>query len=181
MLRPSTGLLAAAGQERRVPLRGRITREIASCCIARLLVLATENRQQPIITYIDSLGGAAAEALGVISTMNGIRCPVVTFCNGQAVGPAVLIAAHGLKGFRVGTPNARFSFKGFESAGNANDSAALDSLLPLFADILVADTGRQKEQVLKWFKDGAQFNSQEALANGLIDAVSARPLFPKFK
>src|SRR5215467_3539417 len=115
MLRPSTGLLAAAGQERRVPLRGRITKQIANCCIARLLVLATENRQQPIITYIDSPGGSTSEVLGVISTINGIRCPVVTFCNGQAVGPAVLIAAHGLKGFRVGIPTARFSFKGFEA------------------------------------------------------------------
>jgi ATP-dependent Clp endopeptidase proteolytic subunit ClpP len=161
-------------------LRGRITRQIANCCIARLLVLATEDQHQPIVTYIDSLGGSASEALGVISTMNGIRCPVVTFCNGQAVGPAVIIAAHGFKGFRVGTPSARFSFKGFD-AGKGSDGAELDSLLSLFAEILAADTRKQKELVLGWFKDGAQFSSQEALANGLIDAISPQPLYPQFK
>ena len=179
MLRPSTGLLAAAGQERRVPLRGRITRQIANCCIARLLVLATESPQQPIITYIDSLGGTASEALGIISTMNGIRCPVVTFCNGQVVGPAAIIAAHGLKGFRAGTPGARFSFKGFETV-KGKGAADLDSILQLFADILAADTRKPKELILKWFKEGAQFSPHEALANGLIDAISPQPLCPRF-
>jgi len=180
MPRPSTGLLAAAGQERRVPLRGRINRQIASCCIARLLVLAIEDRQRPIITYIDSMGGSASEVLGVISTINGIRCPVVTFCHGQAVGPAAIIAAHGVKGFRVGIPSARFSFKGFEAV-KSRDNGELDSLLPLLADILAADTRKSKDLVLKWFKDGAQFTASEALANGLIDAIAPQPLCPQYK
>ena len=160
-----------------MPLRGRITRQIASCCIARLLVLATESQQQPIITYIDSLGGSAAEALGVISTMNGIRCPVATFCNGQAAGPAVIIAAHGLKGFRAATPGARFSFKGLET-GKGAEKAELGSIRRLLADILAADTGKPKELIFKWFNEGAQFSATEAVANGLIDAVSTRPRSP---
>jgi len=167
------------GQERRVPLRGRITKQIANCCIARLLVLATENVRLPIVTYIDSPGGSVAEALGVISTMNGIRCPVVTFCHGQAVGPAAVIAAHGLRGFRVGTPEAQFSLKGFETAGKGNDWAVFESVLPMFVEILAADAHKQRDQVLKWLKEGAQFTSQEALANGLIDAVSSQPLYPE--
>jgi len=179
MSRPSTGLLTAAGQERRVPLRGRITKPIASCCIARLLILATEDPQHPIITYIDSPGGSLSEALGVISTINGVRCPVVTFCNGQAIGPAAVIAAHGLKGFRVAVPGARFSFKGINLAARGQDSIEFDSSLALLAEILAGDTRRPKEHVLKWFKEGAQFTSQEALANGLIDIVSSRPLVPK--
>jgi len=176
--RPSTGLLTAAGQERRVPLRGRITKQIASCCIARLLVLATENLKQPIITYIDSPGGSVAEALGVISTMNGIRCPVVTFCHGQAVGPAAVIAAHGLRGYRVATSTSRFSLRGFEPVGKGHDPRVLESVLPMFVEILAADARKQRDQVLKWFKDGAQFNAQEALAHGLIDAISSQPLYP---
>ena len=163
-----------------MPLRGRINRQIASCCIARLLVLAIEDRQRPIITYIDSMGGSASEVLGVISTINGIRCPVVTFCHGQAVGPAAIIAAHGMKGFRVGIPSARFSFKGFEAV-KSRDNGELDSLLPLLADILAADTRKSKDLVLKWFKDGAQFTALEALANGLIDAIASQPLCPQSK
>jgi ATP-dependent Clp protease protease subunit len=179
MLRPSTGLLAAAGQERRVPLRGRFTKQLASCCIARLLVLATEHQQHPIITYIDSPGGSAAEALALISTMNGIRCPVFTFCHGQAVGPAAIIAAHGFRGCRAAVSSARFSFKGFDSAAKTVDGTELDSLFRLLADIFANDTRKPKEQVLKWFREGIQFNSQEALTNGLIDVISVQPVYPK--
>src|SRR3974390_782613 len=178
MLRPSTGLLTAAGQERRVPLRGRINRQIASCCIARLLVLATEDRRQPIVTYIDSPGGSASEALGIISTVNGIRCPVVTFCHGQAVGPAVIIAAHGLRGVWIAVPRGGVSFKGFDS-GKGKEKTGLDSLAFLLAEILAADTRKPKETVLAWFKEGAQFAAQEALAHGIIDAISTQPLYPQ--
>jgi ATP-dependent Clp protease protease subunit len=159
-------------------LRGKITKQIASCCIARLLILATEDPSRPIVVYIDSSGGSIIEALGVISTINGIRCPVVTFCHGQAVGPAALVAAHGLRGYRVGTAASRFSFKGLEVAGKGKTPAELEAVLPMFVEILAAAASKSKDQVQKWLKDGAQFNSQEALANGLIDAVSAQPLYP---
>src|SRR6516225_1288317 len=109
MSRRSTGFLASRFLERRVPLRGRINRQLASCCIARLLVLATEDRQKPIVTYIDSPGGSVSESLNVISTMNGIQTPVVTFCRGLVGGAAVVIAAHGLKGVRIAEPGKKFS------------------------------------------------------------------------
>src|SRR5436190_8565587 len=172
MSRPSTGLLIAAGQERRVPLRGRISKPIASCCIARLLVLATEDPQLPIVTYIDSPAGSVSEALTVISTMNGIHCPVVTFCYGQAIGPAAVIAAHGMKGFRIGAPNSRFSFKGITAPAKGQDLIEFESALVILGDILAGDVKRSKQQVLKWFKEGAQFTAQEAIANGLIDSIS---------
>src|SRR5438552_330627 len=107
----STGLLASRFLERRVPLRGRITRQLASCCIARLLVLSTEDRDKPVIIYVDSLGGSVAESLGIISTMNGIHSPVLTFCRGAVVGVAAVITAHGLKGFRTADPTAHFSLR----------------------------------------------------------------------
>jgi ATP-dependent Clp protease protease subunit len=179
MTRPSTGLLVAAGQERRVPLRGRISKPIASCCIARLLVLATENPKLPIVTYIDSMGGSVSEALTVLSTMNGIHCPVVTFCYGQAIGPAAVIAAHGLKGFRIGVPTSRFSFKGITIPSKGSDSLEFESALALLADVVAQDVNKPRQQVFKWFKDGTQFTAQEAVANGLIDTVSTQPLFPK--
>src|SRR5262249_16503785 len=121
-----------------------------------------------------------SEALGVISTINGVRCPVVTFCNGQAIGPAAIIAAHGLKGYRVATPTARFSFKGINSPVKGQFGTEFDSSLALLAEILARDTRKSNDQVFQWFKEGAQFASQEALANGLIDVVSSRPLLPKF-
>ena len=165
--------------ERRVPVRGKISSQLASCCIARLLVLATEDRQKPIITYIDSPGGEPAEALSVISTMNGIHSPVVTFCRGVVGGPAAIIAAHGLKGCRTADPGAQFSLL-LQSGTAANSGVhSHESYLKLLAQILAADTGRPQEEVLGWLTHGAQFTPQEAIRHGLIDVIAREPVLPK--
>jgi ATP-dependent protease ClpP protease subunit len=155
-----------------------ITNQLASCCIARLLVLATEDRQKPIITYIDSLGGSVAEALNVISTMNGIRSPVVTYSRGSIGGAAAVIAAHGLKGFRTADPAARFSLGIQEEIAGNGGSELHESYLKLLAQILSHDTAKSEHEVLRWFTNGVQFNAQEAMDKGLIDAIAREPLLP---
>jgi ATP-dependent Clp protease protease subunit len=173
----STGLLASKFLERRVPLRGRITNQLASCCIARLLVLATEDRQRPIVTYIESQGGSLSESLNVISTMNGIHSPVVTFCRGQIGGGAAAIAAHGLKGFRAADPGSRFSLK-LQGDIVANARLTQESYLKMLVQVLSADTGQPESTVLQWVTEGAEFSPQQAMEHGLIDAIARAPLLP---
>jgi len=175
--RRSTGLLASKFLERRVPLRGRITNELASCCIARLLVLATEDRQRPIVTYIESPGGSVQESLNVISTMNGIHSPVVTFCRGLIGGGAAVISAHGLKGCRAADPGSRFSFR-VQSEREENGRETHESYLRLLVQVLAADTGQPESTVLQWFTEGVEFSAQQAMENGLIDAIARTPLLP---
>lgn len=158
-----------------MPLRGRINRELASCCIARLLVLAAEDRQKPVITYIDSPTGSVAEALGIISTMNGIHSPVVTFCRGPIGLAGTVIAAHGLKGFRVADPAAHFNLRLHPEAGQDEH----ESYLKLLAQILAQDSKNPEAQVMQWLSEGAQFSAPEAVRHGLIDAVAREPLLPK--
>ncbi|HVV73886.1 MAG TPA: ATP-dependent Clp protease proteolytic subunit [Verrucomicrobiae bacterium] len=175
--RPSTGRLTSPAQERRVIMRGRLTKLIASCCIARLVVLAAEDQLEPIIVYIDSPGGSLSEAMGVLSTMNGVRCPVLTFCRGQVAGPAAIIAAHGLTGYRVAAPGARFSLK--FSGGAGQEESDVESLLPLLTEALSKDTRRTREEVLEWFRSGAEFGAQEAIRRGFIDTIAEQPVIPK--
>ena len=173
----STGLLASKFLERRVPLRGRITNQLASCCIARLLVLATEDRQRPIVTYIESQGGSVSESLNVISTMTGIHSPVVTFCRGQIGGVAAAIAAHGLKGFRATDPGSRFSLR-LQGDTTASTRSTHESYLKLLVQVLSADTGQAEATVSRWLTDGAEFSPQQAMELGLIDAIARAPLLP---
>lgn len=175
----STGILASRFLERRVPLRGRITKQLASCCIARLLVLATEDRHKPVITYIDSPGGSVAEALGIISTMNGIHSPVVTFCRGPVAGVAAVIAAHGWKGCRTADPSAHFSLRLQAEPSRDGQIETHESYLKLLAQILAQDTGNPEAQMLRWLTEGAEFTPQEAIRNGLMDAIGREPLLPK--
>jgi ATP-dependent protease ClpP protease subunit len=177
--RPSTGRLTSPAQERGVLLRGRITRVLASCCIARLVVLATEDTRSPIVVHIHSREGSAAEAMSIISTMNGIRCPVVTFCRNEALGPAAIIASHGLRGYRVAAPNCRFSLKISSLKEIRSDAMNTQSLLPLLVEVLVKNTRRRPEEVLEWLTTGTSFGAQEALRMGIIDAIASEPIFPK--
>ncbi len=142
-----------------------------------MVVLAAEDQERPILVVVDSLGGSASEAMGIVSTMNGIRCSILTFCRGPANGPAALIAAHGRKGFRTATPAARFSFKlsSFSDAGEAD----FESISRWMAEWLVKDTGRTSAEVIEWFKGGVEFGPQEALQRGLIDVIANEPVFPK--
>jgi ATP-dependent Clp protease protease subunit len=164
--------------ERRVPLRGQITNQLASCCIARLLVLATEDTHKPIVTYIESPGGSIPEALNVISTMNGIRSPVATFCRGSIGGAAVVIAAHGKKGFRIAHPAAHFSLDLSITGCKNGEIEAKESYLKMLAQILGADTGRPELEVARWLNDGMLFTAEQALEHGLIDAIAAQPILP---
>jgi ATP-dependent Clp endopeptidase proteolytic subunit ClpP len=175
----STGFLASKLLERRVPLRGRITRQLASCCIARLLVLATEDRHKAIVTYIDSPGGSAEQSLGIISTMNGIHSQVVTFCRGPIGGAAAVIAAHGLKGFRTADPAAHFSLRLLSEASRDGQRAKQESFLKLLAQTLARDTGNPEAQVVRWLTEGAEFTPAEAVRNGLIDTIAPEPLLPE--
>lgn len=168
MNKRSTGLLTGKGRSRQTLLRGRITRQTAGCCIARLLLLAVEGPGQPIVKYIDSPGGSLAESLAIISTMNGVRCPIVTHCRAHAGGAAAVIAAHGLKGFRSASPHAWFSLKLLDPTAGAEPAP---SLVQRLAEILADDTAQPPAKVLGWLKHGAEFNAQQALAHGLVDAI----------
>src|SRR5262249_22939496 len=155
-------------------------RVIASCCIARLVVLASEDPQRPIVIHIDSPGGSPAEAMSILSTMKGIRCPVVTFCRGEVFGPAAIIASKGSRGYRVAAPGCRFSLRitGPKEA-RGRETAKVEPLLPLLTEILVKNTRQRQEEVLALLTTGTPFGAQDALRMGLIDAIAGEPIFPR--
>ena len=178
MARFSTGLLVGKDRERCVLLRGRITRQIAACCMARLLVLATEQPGRPIVIYIDSPGGPVRDSLPILSTMRGIKCPIATFCRGEANGTAAVIAARGVPGFRVANSGARFSFRRATISKSDHDLVSDIRLFGTLAGILVGDTRKPEAEILTWLTEGVEFTAAQAVANGLIDKVSPKPLLP---
>jgi ATP-dependent Clp endopeptidase proteolytic subunit ClpP len=177
--RPSTGRLTSLAQERRVALRGRITRLIASRCITRLVVLASEGERHPIVIHIDSPGGSVTEAMSILSTMNGIHCPVLTYCHGEVAGAAVLIASNGLRGYRIAAPTSRFSLGLTDSKDARRTAIGFETLLPVLTEILVKNTRQSHDQVLGWLTKGRSFGPQEAVRMGLIDVIATAPIYPK--
>ena len=56
----------------------------SSLIIAQLLFLESEDPDKDINLYINSPGGSITDGMGIIDTMNYIKCPVSTICIGMA-------------------------------------------------------------------------------------------------
>ena len=50
----------------------------ASLIIAQLLFLESEDPDKEIFLYINSPGGSITDGMGIVDTMNYIKCPVST-------------------------------------------------------------------------------------------------------
>ena len=94
-------------KDRIVFLGSAIDDELANVVIAQLLFLESEDPDKDVMMYINSPGGLVSAGLAIYDTMIALRCPVATFCVGQAASMASLLLASGAKGKRNALPNAR--------------------------------------------------------------------------
>ena len=78
----------------------------ASLVIAQMLFLESEDPDKEICLYINSPGGSITDGMGIVDTMNYIKCPVSTICVGLAASFGAVLLANGEKGRRFATPNA---------------------------------------------------------------------------
>ena len=78
----------------------------SSLVIAQLLFLESEDPDKDINLYINSPGGSITDGMGIIDTMNYIKCPVSTICIGMAASMGAALLCAGEKGKRFATPNA---------------------------------------------------------------------------
>ena len=63
----------------------------SSLIIAQLLFLESEDPDKEISIYINSPGGSITDGMGIIDTMNYIKCPVSTICIGMAASMGFLV------------------------------------------------------------------------------------------
>ena len=160
-------------------MRGEITALTAVCCMNRLFYLAALDHQKPILVEISSSGGLLAESLALARTMSDVGCPISTYSRGTVSGTAVVIAAHGRPGLRSAAPSARFRLTiPADEAHRGNSKDSLSVLKSSLVASLARDTGKSEREVAAWIKGGVEFTAQQALANGLIDAIAGQPTPP---
>ena len=93
-------------KDRIIFLSEDVNQTTASLIIAQMLFLESEDPEKEISFYINSPGGSVTDGLGIVDTMNYIRCPVTTICIGMAASMGAVLLASGTKGKRFATPNA---------------------------------------------------------------------------
>jgi ATP-dependent Clp protease protease subunit len=163
--------------QRRVMLTGMIDGKLAERVCAQLLVLEADDAEQPVTLYLHSPGGEVDAGFAIYDTMQALRCPVATFCVGQAASMASLLLAAGAKGKRSALPHARVMIHqplaGLQ--GPATDIEihareilkARDTLNALYAH----HSGQPADRIKRDTERDNFMSASEARDYGLIDAV----------
>jgi ATP-dependent Clp protease protease subunit len=163
--------------DRIVFLGAAIDDELANVVVAQLLFLESEDPDKDVMMYLNSPGGEVSAGLAIYDTIQSLRCPVATFCVGQAASMASLLLAAGAKGKRHALPHARMMIHQplGGSRGQATDIAihareilkARDTINALYAH----HTGQPADQIRRDTERDNFMSASEAKSYGLIDEV----------
>ena len=93
--------------DRIVFISGEVNDEMANAVCAQLLFLQSQDAKKPISVYVNSPGGSVTAGLAIYDTMQFVKCPIATYCIGQAASMGAVLLTAGEKGRRFSLPNAR--------------------------------------------------------------------------
>jgi len=168
-------------KDRIVFLGSEIDDAVANVVIAQLLFLESEDPDKDVMIYVNSPGGEVTAGLAIYDTMMCLRCPVATFCVGQAASMASLLLAAGAAGKRNALPNARIMIHQPLAGmrGQATDIEihareilkARDTINEIYARL----TGRPADEIKRDTERDNFMSAAEAKDYGLIDEVLASP------
>jgi ATP-dependent Clp protease, protease subunit len=164
-------------KERIIFLTGMVEDGMASLIVAQLLFLEAENPKKEISMYINSPGGHVHAGLAIYDTMQFVRPPVSTLCNGMAASMGSLLLAAGHKDLRFALPNAKImihqpsgGFQGQVSDIMIHAQEIVDTRKRL-NDIYVKHTGQPIKKIEEAVERDKFFTADGAREFGLVDKV----------
>ena len=154
----------------------------ASLIIAQLLFLESEDPDKEIFLYINSPGGSITDGMGIVDTMNYIKCPVSTICVGLAASFGAVLLANGEKCKRFATPNSEILIHQPLIGGQGGGISGQATEIKIHADhmirtreklnkLLSEKTGQSIETIERDTERDHYMTAQEALEYGLIDGI----------
>jgi len=163
--------------DRIVFISGEVTDEMANAVCAQLLFLQSQDAKKEISVYINSPGGSVTAGLAIYDTMQFVKCPVATYCIGQAASMGAVLLTAGEKGKRHALPNARIMIHqpwgGAEGKASDIEITAKEilRLKEVLNGILAKHAGKKMEEVVRDTDRDHFMSADEACAWGLIDKV----------
>ena len=164
-------------KDRIVFVSGEVEDDMANAIVAQLLFLQAEDPKKDISMYINSPGGSVTAGLAILDTMKMIKCPVATYCVGQAASMGAILLCAGEKGKRHALPNSRIMIH--QPWGGAQGKASdieitakeILRLKEILNQILADASGKTLEEVTKDTDRDHFMSATEAKSWGLIDKV----------
>lgn len=164
-------------KDRIVMLDTDVNSQSASLVVSQLLFLEAEDPDSDIILYVNSPGGHVTAGLGIVDTMNFIKCDVVTVVYGQAASMGSVIASSGAKGKRYILPNASHLIH--QPMGGAEGQASdiviraneIVRLKKRLTEIYEGNTGKAYDELERDMDRDTVLPAVEAVEYGLADKV----------
>ena len=163
--------------DRIVFISGEVNDEMANAVCAQLLFLQSQDPKKDINVYINSPGGSVTAGLAIYDTMQFVKCPVATYCIGQAASMGAVLLTAGEKGKRHALPNARIMIHqpwgGAEGKASDIEITAREilRLKEILNGILAKHSGQKIEDVVRDTDRDHFMSAEDAMAWGLIDKV----------
>ena len=150
---------------------------MSNLVIAQLLFLQSEDAEKDISIYINSPGGVVTAGMAIYDTMQFVKCPITTYCMGQAASMGAVLLAAGTKGKRFALPNSRIMIH--QPLGGAQGQATdieiqtkeILRMKKRLNEILADHTGKPIKTIEKDTDRDFFMSAAEAVTYGLIDAV----------
>ena len=164
-------------KDRIVFVGGEVEDGMANAIVAQLLFLQAADPEKEISMYINSPGGSVTAGLAILDTMRMIKCPVATYCIGQAASMGAILLAAGEKGRRHALPNSRIMIHQpwGGAQGKASDIEITAREILRLKDILngvLAESSGKKLEDVAHDNDRDYFMSAEDAKNwGIVDKV----------
>ena len=143
--------------------------------------MQSQDPKKEISVYINSPGGSVTAGLAIYDTMQFVKCPVATYCIGQAASMGAVLLTAGEKGRRFALPNSRIMIHqpwgGAEGKASDIEITAREilRLKDILNKILAKHSGKALEDVVKDTDRDHFMSAAEAKDWGLIDKVVERP------
>jgi ATP-dependent Clp protease protease subunit len=164
-------------KERIIFLGTEINDDVSNLVIAQLLFLQSEDAEKDISIYINSPGGVVTSGMAIYDTMQFLKCPITTYCVGQAASMGAVLLTAGTKGKRFALPNARIMIHQplGGSQGQATDieiqTKEILRMKRRLNEILAFHTGQPIKTIEKDTDRDFFMSAAEAVKYGLVDEV----------
>ncbi len=166
-------------KDRIIMVGGVITDELANIIIAQMLFLSNDDPKSDIQLYINSPGGSVSAGMGMIDTMNYLRCDVATTCIGLAASMGAFLLTAGTKGKRSVLPNSQVMLHqpliGGVMQGPATDlgieAAHMLRLRDRMYKMMGEYIGKSSEQIHRDFDRNKWLFAEEAVEYGCADRI----------
>ena len=164
-------------KDRIVFVSGEIGDGMANAIVAQLLFLQAQDAEKEVSMYINSPGGSVTAGLAILDTMQMVKCPVATYCVGQAASMGAILLCAGAIGRRYALSHARIMIH--QPWGGAQGKASdieitakeILRLKDVLNGILAKASGKTVETVAADTDRDHFMSAEEAKTWGIVDQV----------